>query len=204
MAPGGYFGRALVVDVGDAGTTTLGLDEAVLRTTLGGVGLGTHLLGELAPAGVDALAPAAPLAFVFSPLVGTPLTTSAKFAVVAKSPLTGRFNDALASSHFAIAGKLTGNDAIVVHGACEVPSALIVDGEGARIIPAGELWGLSAAEAEARLRARFGPAYRIAAIGPAGERLVRYATLSHDGRPPGRGGPGAGPRAERPQGRPGR
>jgi hypothetical protein len=37
--------------------------------------------------------------FVFSPLVGTPLTTSAKFAVVAKSPLTGRLTDALASSH---------------------------------------------------------------------------------------------------------
>jgi len=191
MPPGGYFGRALVVDIGDAGATTLELDDAVLRTTLGGVGLGTHLLSELAPAGVDALAPAAPLAFVFSPLVGTPLTTSAKFAVVAKSPLTGRFNDALASSHFAIAGKLTGNDAIVVRGACEVPSALIVDGEGARIVPAGDLWGLPAAEAEARLRAKLGPAYRIAAIGPAGERLVRYATVSHDGRHAGRGGLGA-------------
>jgi len=191
MPPGGYFGRALVVDIGDAGATTLELDDAVLRTTLGGVGLGTHLLSELAPAGVDALAPAAPLAFVFSPLVGTPLTTSAKFAVVAKSPLTGRFNDALASSHFAIAGKLTGNDAIVVRGACEVPSALIVDGEGARIVPAGDLWGLPAAQAEERLRARLGPAYRIAAIGPAGERLVRYATVSHDGRHAGRGGLGA-------------
>ena len=54
--------------------------------------------------------------FVFSPLVGTPLTTSAKFAVVAKSPLTGRLTDALASSHFAIAGKLTGHDAIVLRG----------------------------------------------------------------------------------------
>ena len=67
---------------------------------------------------------------MFSPLVGTPLTTSAKFAVVAKSPLTDRLNDALASSHFAIAGKLTGNDAIVVRGACATPSALIVDGDG--------------------------------------------------------------------------
>jgi aldehyde:ferredoxin oxidoreductase len=53
---------------------------------------------------------------VFSPPVGTPLTTSAKFAVVAKSPLTGMLNDALSSSHFAISGKLTGHDAIVVHG----------------------------------------------------------------------------------------
>jgi aldehyde:ferredoxin oxidoreductase len=191
MRPGGYFGQALVVDLGDARATALPLDDAVLRATIGGVGLGTYLLSELAPPRVDPLAPDAPLAFVFSPLVGTPLTTSAKFAVVAKSPLTDRLNDALASSHFAIAGKLTGNDAIVVRGACEAPSALIVDRDRPRLIDAGELWGLSAADAEARLRARLGPAYRIAAIGPAGERLVRYATLSHDGRHAGRGGLGA-------------
>src|SRR4051812_21661041 len=191
MPPGGYFGRALVVDVGDGSTTTLTLADATLRATLGGAGLGTHLLHELAPPGVEPLAPAAPLAFVFPPLVGTPLTTSAKFAVVAKSPLTDRLNDALASSHFAIAGKLTGNDAIIVRGACEAPSALIIDQDGARMVDAGDLWGLPAAEAEARLRAGLGPAYRIAAIGPAGERLVRYATVSHDGRHAGRGGLGA-------------
>jgi aldehyde:ferredoxin oxidoreductase len=191
MPPGGYFGTALVVDLDDAGTSALRLSDDVLRRTLGGVGLGTRLMHELAPAGVEPLAPEAPLAFVFSPLVGTPLTTSAKFAVVAKSPLTDRLNDALASSHFAIAGKLTGNDAIVVRGACETPSALIVDEQGASIADAGDLWGLTAAEAEARLRARLGPAYRIAAIGPAGEQLVRYATVSHDGRHAGRGGLGA-------------
>jgi aldehyde:ferredoxin oxidoreductase len=64
---------------------------------------------------------------VFSPLVGTPLTTSAKFAVVAKSPLTGLLTDTLASSHFAIAGKLTGYDAIVVRGARDTPSVLLID-----------------------------------------------------------------------------
>src|SRR5215203_2545404 len=152
---------------------------------------GSALLVDLAPRGVDPLAPEAPLAFVFSPLVGTPLTTSAKFAVVAKSPLTDRLNDALSSSHFAIAGKLTGHDAIVVRGACAQPSALVVDERGARTIDAADLWGLPAAAAEERLRARLGPAYRVAAIGPAGERLVRFATVSHDGRHAGRGGLGA-------------
>ena len=189
--PGGYFGRALVVDVTDGSTEDLSLDGKTLRRYVGGVGLGTYLMHRLAPRGVDALAPEAPLAFVFSPLVGTPLTTSAKFAVVAKSPLTDRLNDALASSHFAIAGKLTGHDALVVTGAREAPSVLLVDGDGARIQDAADLWGLPAADAEARLRERLGPAWRIAAIGPAGERLVRYATVSHDGRHAGRGGLGA-------------
>ena len=110
MAPGGYFGQALVVEVDgrSATATPLQLEERVLRAYLGGVGLGTWLLHRLAPPLVDPLAPEAPLAFVFSPLVGTPLTTSAKFAVVAKSPLTGLVTDALASSQFAISGKLTG------------------------------------------------------------------------------------------------
>jgi len=191
LAPGGYFGRALVVDVADGSADVLPLPEDVLRAYIGGVGLGTWLMHHLAPPGVDPLAPEAPLAFVFSPLVGTPLTTSAKFAVVAKSPLTGMLNDALASSHFAIAGKLTGNDAIVVHGQCPRPSALLVDSDGARLEDADDLWGLPAAEAEERLRERLGKGWRIAAIGPAGEQLVRYATISHDGRHAGRGGLGA-------------
>ena len=190
-SPGGYFGRALVVDVGDASTEIVPLDDDVLRGYIGGAGLGAWLMHRLAPPGVDPLAPEAPLAFVFSPLVGTPLTTSAKFAVVAKSPLTGMLNDALSSSHFAIAGKLTGHDAIVVRGACAEPSALLVDRDGARMMPAGDLWGLAPAEAEERLRARLGKGWRIATIGPAGERLVSYATVSHDGRHAGRGGLGA-------------
>jgi aldehyde:ferredoxin oxidoreductase len=193
MAPGGYFGRALVVDVdGDSAIgAPLELDERVLRAYLGGVGLGTWLMHRLAPPRVDALAPAAPLAFVFSPLVGTPLTTSAKFAVVAKSPLTGLLTDALASSQFAISGKLTGNDAIVVRGRAAELSVLLVDASGARLEPAPELAGLPAADAESAVRERFGRGWRTAAIGPAGERGVRYATVSHDGRHAGRGGLGA-------------
>src|SRR4051812_8623693 len=191
MAPGGYFGRALVVDVTDATTETLPLPDEILRGYIGGAGLGAWLMHRLAPAGGDPLGPDAPIAFCFSPLVGTPLTTSAKFAVVAKSPLTGMLNDALASSHFAIAGKLTGNDAIVVRGACDEPSVLLIDGDGARLEPAGDLWGLSAADAETRLRERLGKAWRVASIGPAGERLVKYATVSHHGRHAGRGGLGA-------------
>ena len=191
MAAGGYFGQALVVDASAGTAHTLPLPDELLRAYIGGAGLGTWLMHRLAPPGADPLSPAAPLAFVFSPLVGTPLTTSAKFAVVAKSPLTGMLNDALSSSHFAISGKLTGHDAIVVHGACERPSVLLVDGAGARFTGAADLWGLSAAEAETRLRERLGRGWRVAAIGPAGERGVRYATISHDGRHAGRGGLGA-------------
>src|ERR1700685_3808933 len=160
---GGYFGNALIVEMGTGSGRVAPLEEPVLRNFIGGAGLGTWLMHRYCPAGVEPLAPEAPLMFVFSPLVGTPLTTSAKFAVVAKSPLTGRLTDALASSHFAIAGKLTGHDAIVLTGACAGPSVLIIDGGSARVLPADDLWGLSAADAEAQLRERMGPAWRVAA-----------------------------------------
>ena len=189
--PGGYFGRALVVDVTDGRSRTVELPDQVLRDYVGGAGLGVRLLTDLAPARVEPLAPEAVLAFVFSPLVGTPLTTSAKFAVVAKSPLTGMLTDALSSSHFAIAGKLTGHDAIVVTGRAARPSVLLVDGPDVRLEPAEEYAGRPAADTEAAVRERFGRAWKVAAIGPAGERGVRFATISHDGRHAGRGGLGA-------------
>ncbi len=191
VAPPGYFGVAAVISAATGEMRPLELEERVLRAYLGGAGLGAWILHRLAPAKADPLGPEAPLAFVFSPLVGTPLTTSAKFAVVAKSPLTGMLTDALASSHFAIAGKRTGFDAIVLTDAADRPSVLLLDGDGARLEDAESLWGLSAAEAEARLTDRLGSGWCVAAIGSAGERKVRFATISHDGRHAGRGGLGA-------------
>jgi aldehyde:ferredoxin oxidoreductase len=123
--------------------------------------------------------------------VGTPLTTSAKFAIVAKSPLTNRLNDALSSSHFALTGKKTGSDAIVLTGSCREPSVAVFDNGRFQLESAQGIWGLPADEATARLQERFGPEFHFALIGPAGENLVRYATISHENRHAGRGGLGA-------------
>ena len=96
--------------------------------------------------------PGAPLVIALSPLVGTPLTTSAKFAVLAKSPLTDRICDALASDRFAIELKTAGMDALVLRGACAAWSLLVVDPGGVRLEPADDLVGLSSLDAEERVR----------------------------------------------------
>src|SRR5205823_2813312 len=165
--------------------------EAVLRQFIGGAGLGAWLMLEEGAANADAFAPEAPIAFVFSPLVGSPLTTSAKFAVVSKSPLTDRINDSLASSGFAIAGKRCGCDAMVIVGRAAELSTVIVDDGRVRIEKAEDLRGASCGATEAAIKSRVGADFQVAAIGPAGERAVRYATISHDGRHAGRGGSGA-------------
>ena len=187
----GYHGCYLRIDVSTGRADQLPLSETLLRRHIGGSGLGTRLLLDEAGATVDPLSPDAPLIFAFSPLVGTPLTTSAKFAVVSRSPLTDRINDSLAGSGFALAGKRCGCDAIVIVGRADELSVLVIDDGEVRLQSAEQLRGASCPEAENTLRARLGPDYRIASIGPAGERLVRYATISHDRRHAGRGGSGA-------------
>lgn len=197
--PHGYHGAFLRVDLTTGTSQRAALSPEVLRRYIGGSGLGTWLLltetlpkpdgRESSPE--DALDPDRPLVVCFSPLVGTPLTTSAKFALVAKSPLTGRINDSLSSSHFARAGKKTGHDAFVIRGRAERPVCLVIEPDSVRCEPAEDMWGLSASATAEVLRTRLGAGFRIAAIGPAGERLVRFATVSHDGRHAGRGGLGA-------------
>ena len=187
----GYHGCYLRVNVSDGTSTSEHLSSAVLRSFLGGSGLGVSLLLKEQAATTDPLSPQAALAFVFSSLVGSPLTTSAKFAVVSKSPLTQRINDSLASSGFALAGKKTGHDAIVLVGKASRLSVLVIDDDRVCLEPADDLAGLSNPETQQQLRRRFGPDFQTATTGPAGERMVRYATISHDGRHAGRGGSGA-------------
>ena len=187
----GYHGCYLRIDVSIGSAERVPLSDAVLRQYIGGSGLGARLLLDEGGATADPLSPAAPLVFAFSPLIGRPLTTSAKFAVVSRSPLTGRFNDSLASSGFALAGKRCGCDAFAIVGRASTLSVLVIDDGEVRVEPAEDLRGLDCPAAEEALRVRLGRDFRIASIGPAGERAVRYATISHDGRHAGRGGSGA-------------
>jgi aldehyde:ferredoxin oxidoreductase len=191
-APFGYHGHYLDIDVGRQSFERCPISTEALRSYLGGVGLGAFLLNEVQGGGVDPFSPESAVAFVFSPLVGSPLTTSAKFAVVGKSPLTNRINDSLASSGFAIAGKRTGVDAIVIRGQAASPTLISVLDSGVQFHSAEAYWGLECADAEDQIRRDHAiPNSQIAVIGPAGERQVRFATISHDGRHAGRGGHGA-------------
>lgn len=187
----GFCGRVLHVDLGSGRSRHHAIDPVRLRKCLGGVGLGTSLLLEYGPPGVDPLTPANPLIFTTAPLAGTPLTTTAKFAVVTKSPLTGFIADSLSSSHFALELKRVGLDALVITGRAPSLVYLFVHGDHVRIEPAYELRGKAWQDTQALIRERSHPAACVASIGQAGENRVRFATISNDGRHAGRGGAGA-------------
>ena len=188
----GYHGRALVVDLTHRDAVWEPLDETVLRRFIGGIGLGTYLLYTHCPPGTDPMSPANPLIFTCSPLVGSRLTTSSKFAVVSKSPLTGFIGDSLSSSFLATELKNTGCDALVIKGRCDRPTLLFVDNGEVRFMDGSGLLGLTTSETERSVKRLLGRRTRVACIGPAGENLVRYASISNDGgRQAGRTGPGA-------------
>ena len=149
----GFHGRFLHVDLSTGRTSWRELEESRLQNFLGGIGLGTSLLYEFAPAGVEPLSPANPLIFTSAPLVGTGLTTTAKYAVVTKSPLTSFIADSLSSSFFALELKRVGIDALVITGRASSPVYLFIEEEKAELLSADNLWRKARARRK-RLSAR--------------------------------------------------
>jgi aldehyde:ferredoxin oxidoreductase len=187
-----FCGRLLHIDLSSGRSVYHQISESRLRACLGGIGLGTSLLYDYAPAGVDPLSPANPLVFTSAPLVGTGLTTTAKFAVVTKSPLTGFIADSLSSSHFALELKRLGIDGLVITGQAPSLVYVFIHGDKIEIRAADQLRGKTPADTESSIRAELGgPVVWVASIGTAGERRVRFATISNEGRHAGRGGVGA-------------
>ena len=188
----GYNGRALIVDLGLRESRSMPLDEDVLRRFIGGSGLGAYLLYKHCPQGVEPLAPENPLIFVCSPLVGSRLTTSSKFAVLTKSPLTGFIGDSLSSSFMATELKNAGMDALIITGKSAVPCLLSINDGEVAYLDATYLLGMSTSETERAVKERLGRRTRVACIGPAGENMVRFASVTNDGgRQAARTGPGA-------------
>jgi aldehyde:ferredoxin oxidoreductase len=188
----GFHGRLLQIDLTSSQSLWRELEESRLRAFLGGLGLGTSLLYDYAPPGVAPFSPDNPLIFTSAPLVGTGLTTTAKFGVVTKSPLTGFIGDSLSSSHFALELKRTGADALVITGEAPALVYIFVTDQKVEIRNAEHLRGKSPKETEFAIKSELkSSTLRVAAIGVAGENRVRFATISNEGRHAGRGGVGA-------------
>ncbi|PZC45938.1 MAG: aldehyde:ferredoxin oxidoreductase [Chloroflexi bacterium] len=188
----GYHGVAMLVDL-DAGTSKLeNIPETILRQYIGGTGLGAYFLNKYCKVNADPFGPENPLIFVTSPLVGTKITTSSKFAIVTKSPLTGFIGDSLASSYLAVELKACGFDALIIRGKCDEISVLKIEDHKIKVIKMSELALKDVTETENTVKNTFGKQYKVACIGPAGENLVRFASVSSDGgRQAGRTGVGA-------------
>ncbi len=190
---GGTYGKILHVDLTQRTSWEEEPPDEVYRLLVGGRALVAYLLLRDMPPRTDALAPDNLLIFAPGILQGTNLPGAGRHGVGAKSPLTGALASSEAGGWWGHEFKRSGFDALVLHGRASEPLYVwIHDGE-VELRPAGHLWGQDTAATEKIIRQELGDeAIRVAQIGPAGERLVRYAAIMHDvNRAAGRNGLGA-------------
>jgi len=188
-------GNLLRIDLTAGAVTQETIPPELIRECIGGKGLGTHYLAaEVAP-DVDGLDPANKLIFVNGPITGTTMFGSNRYGVHFVSPLTGGYGECTSGGHVAPQFARSGFRVVIVEGAAERPVYLEISEEGAVVHPADDVWGLDTYKAEealvARHRDRF-PKAQACVIGPAGEKLVRFACVENNKwHSLGRGGSGA-------------
>jgi aldehyde:ferredoxin oxidoreductase len=160
---------------------------------VGGRGVGAHMLFHEVPAGTDPLGPANKLIFLTGPLAGTLAPGANKTIATFRSPLSNTYSFSLCGGHFAAELRFAGYDGIIVEGMSPTPVYLYVANGRAELRDASAVWGKLTHDAEDAIRAELRePDARVACIGPAGERLVRFACIQADYfREFGRGGGGA-------------
>lgn len=190
---GGYMGKIAFVDLTQGAVRTEELSDEVARGFIGGYGIGARVLFERIPRGADPLGPENVLGFAAGPLTGTRAPTGGRYMACCKSPLTGGWGDANSGGYFGSELKAAGFDAVFVSGAAAAPCYLRVADGRIEIRDAARFWGLDTIAAEEALQRELNdPKLRVAAIGPASERLSLISGIVNDrGRVAARSGVGA-------------
>jgi len=190
---GGYAGRMLRLDLNELDFHVEALNEDDLERFIGGEGLGIKYLYDGVPAHADPLGPYNRLIFMTGPLTGTLAPTSGRHCVVTKSPLTCLETTSHAGGYWGSELKFAGYDGIIVEGQSEKPVYVFIDDEEVQFYKADGLWGRDTIQTDALIKRQLGDdKLNIAYIGPAGENLVKYASIQNDQqRAAARGGPGA-------------
>jgi len=173
----GYGGRILFVDVTTGQSRIEPVSEALARQYLGGNGFAARLLLDHVPPGLDAFDPASAVVFAVGPVTDTTVPGNSRACVAGKSPLTGLFFDSTFGGRWPATMKRTGFDALVVTGQAAEPVTLHVTEAGATLRPAAALWGRTTRDTVQALQAADGADVDAMAIGPAGERRVRFAAM---------------------------
>ena len=173
----GYAGRVLRINLSEGTVSTEPLDVDEARLFLGGRGFNAHKLYRELDAGIDPLGPENKLMIATGPIVGTMFPTASRFNVSAKSPLTGIFGDTNAGGHLASELKFAGYDQVIIEGAAEKPSYIMIRDDVVEILDAGRLWGKTVFQADGLIKKEQDRWTQTLICGPASERGVLYGSL---------------------------
>jgi aldehyde:ferredoxin oxidoreductase len=137
----GFFYKHLIIDVSKKTFIFEDLDKDLVRSTLGGKGLATHLMLENSPSGVDPLGPDNHLMIASGPFSGSSIYGSSRYGVFAKSPLTGGYGESYSGGAFATPLNRTGVDIITIQGVAQNPVWLEIMPEKVFFHDAEDIWG---------------------------------------------------------------
>ncbi|MCH8316479.1 MAG: aldehyde ferredoxin oxidoreductase, partial [Planctomycetes bacterium] len=189
----GWTGKYLRVNLTDGTSRVEPTPALTARDYIGGRGLGARCLYDWLDPKVDPLSPENILIFATGPLTGTNAPTAARYMVVTKGPLTGAITTSNSGGHFGPQLKYAGYDMLVLEGKAARPVYLFIHDDQVQIRDASSFWGKTVSETEDGIRQELAlPEVRVACIGPAGEKCVRFACIMNDKhRAAGRSGVGA-------------
>ncbi|MCD6514049.1 MAG: aldehyde ferredoxin oxidoreductase family protein [Candidatus Odinarchaeota archaeon] len=189
----GYANTVLYVDLTEKKIEKKPLDKDLVMRFVGGRGFGAKLLYDLNKPGIDPFSPENHIIVATGPFTGVYVPKSTKYAFITKSPLTGAYLDTFSGGHFGPELKFAGYDIIIIKGASDKPVYLWINDDEVKLLDASHLWGKPVKEVDEIIKKdHFDRNIKVAAIGPAGENLVRFACITNDlFRQAARGGAGA-------------
>jgi aldehyde:ferredoxin oxidoreductase len=188
----GFFNQLLRINLSKQKSTVEPIPESILRSYLGGKGLGSYLLLKENPPHIDPFSPENRLIFTLGPLADTPFYGSSRYAVFTKSPQTGIYSESYSGGKITLPLSRTGYDAIIIEGKSNHPIFLEISDKEIVFHSASKLWGEETYEAEEAILKKVGKGSGALVIGPAGENLVKFAVIeSEHWRSLGRAGIGA-------------
>ena len=189
----GFFRRLLRIDLSNQSWAWETVPGNLIEDYLGGKGMGTFLLTQETPPGIDSSDPQNPIIFSNGCFADLPIYGSSRYGIFTKSAQTRGYLECYGGGHTAILLSRTGNDAIIIKGKSVDPVFLEISHKGVFFRDASPIWGLPTDQSvEMMLRVVVEPQASALVIGPAGEAGVKFAmVINEGGRSLGRGGLGA-------------
>ncbi|MDD1777770.1 MAG: aldehyde ferredoxin oxidoreductase family protein [Candidatus Helarchaeota archaeon] len=184
-------GKILRVNLTEKRGTIEKLQEEIIRKYLGGAGIAMRMFYDEVPPEVQPFDPENKLFFMIGPLTGL-LPSTTRHAIVGKSPLTNILGESYSGGYWGYELRKTGVDGIIIEGKAEKPVFIWIYNGTLEIKDAAAIWELDAIETQAKIQEQLGDKkVRVACIGQAGVKLVKYACIMNERDAAGRCGLGA-------------
>lgn len=184
---GGYTGRVLKIDLSLKKIEEYPFSDKKRELYIGGKIMAAKILYDNINEKTEPLSPDNYLVITTGPLTGTGAPSSSRFNISTLSPLTNLLTSSNCGGSFGLYLKKAGYDGIVITGRAENPIWIEITDKEVLFHDAKDIWGLKNSETQRVLGDKCG---RLV-IGPAGENIVKYASIFSDERAAGRAGVGA-------------